>query len=131
MEFHERLRYLIDCEEMKIKDLAAKLHLAPSTLGNYVQGTREPDYDTLRRIADYFGVSIDYLLGHETPAVDDERQLLTCYRSFTPSQPRRFTAMRNHAVCRCRGRRPRRPAEVSGGGRCAGRMNFFPLRVIR
>ena len=63
MEFHERLRYLIDCEEMKIKDLAAKLHLAPSTLGNYVQGTREPDYDTLRRIADYFGVSIDYLLG--------------------------------------------------------------------
>ena len=50
MEFHERLRYLIDCEEMKIKDLAAKLHLAPSTLGNYVQGTREPDYDTLRRM---------------------------------------------------------------------------------
>ena len=75
MEFHERLRYLIDCEEMKIKDLAAKLHLAPSTLGNYVQGTREPDYDTLRRIADYFGVSIDYLLGHETPAVDDERRV--------------------------------------------------------
>mgnify|MGYP003368733013 FL=1 len=90
MEFHERLRYLIDCEEMKIKDLAAKLHLAPSTLGNYVQGTREPDYDTLRRIADYFGVSIDYLLGHEPPAVDDDRQLLTCYRSFTPSQKRFF-----------------------------------------
>lgn len=88
MEFHERLRYLIDCEEVKIKDLAAKLHLAPSTLGNYVQGPREPDYDTLRRIADYFGVSIDYLLGHEPPAVDDERQLLTCYRSFTPSQKR-------------------------------------------
>ena len=43
----------------------------------------DEDYDTLRRIADYFGVSIDYLLGHETPAVDDERQLLTCYRSFS------------------------------------------------
>ena len=71
---------------MKIKTLAAKLHLAPSTLSNYAQGIREPDYDTLRRIADYFGVSIDYLLGHETPAVDDERQLLTCYRSFTPAR---------------------------------------------
>ena len=59
MEFNECLRYLIDCEEIKIKDLAPKLLLAPSTLGNYVQGTREPDYDTLRRIADYFGVSID------------------------------------------------------------------------
>lgn len=88
MEFHERLRYLIDCEEIKIKDLAPKLHLAPSTLGNYVQGTREPDYDTLRRIADYFWVSIDYLLGHQSPATDDERQLLAQFRSFTPSQRR-------------------------------------------
>ena len=89
MEFHERLRYLIDCEEIKIKDLAPRLHLAPSTLGNYVQGTREPDYDTLRRIADYFGVSIDYLLGHTPPASDDERRLLTYFRSFTLGQ-RRF-----------------------------------------
>ena len=88
MNFNERLRYLIDCEEIKLKDLAPKLCLSASTLSNYAQGIREPDYDTLRRIADYFGVSIDYLLGHETPAVDDERQLLTCYRSFTPSQKR-------------------------------------------
>ena len=63
MEFNERLRYLIDCEEIKIKDLAPKLCLSASTLSNYTQGIREPDYDTLRRIADYFGVSIDYLLG--------------------------------------------------------------------
>ena len=34
--------------------------------------------------------------------------------------------MRSYAVCRCRGRRPRRPAEVSGGGRYAGGMNFSP-----
>ena len=88
MEFHERLRYLIDCEEIKIKDLAPKLHLAPSTLGNYVQGTREPDYDTLRRIAVYFGVTIDYLLGHEVPSSGDERDLLARFRTFTPSQRR-------------------------------------------
>lgn len=88
MEFNERLRYLIDCEEIKIKDLAPKLCLSASTLSNYAQGIREPDYDTLRRIADYFGVSIDYLLGHEPPAADDERRLLARYRSFTPSQKR-------------------------------------------
>ena len=88
MEFNERLRYLIDCEEIKIKDLAPKLCLSASTLSNYTQGIREPDYDTLRRIADYFGVSIDYLLGHKTPAEDDERQLLALFRSFTPSQRR-------------------------------------------
>ena len=56
MNFNERLRYLIDCEEIKLKDLAPKLCLSASTLSNYTQGIREPDYDTLRRIADYFGV---------------------------------------------------------------------------
>ena len=34
--------------------------------------------------------------------------------------------MRSRAVCRCRGRRPRRPAEVGGGGRYAGGMNPSP-----
>ena len=34
--------------------------------------------------------------------------------------------MRSLTDRRRRGRRPRRPAEVSGGGRCAGGMNFFP-----
>ena len=43
-----------------------------------------------------------------------------------PRPPRRFTAMRSLTVCRCRGRRPRRPAEVRGGGRYAGGMNFSP-----
>ena len=91
MEFNECLRYLIDCEEIKIKDLAPKLLLAPSTLGNYVQGTREPDYDTLRRIADYFGVSIDYLLGHKTPAEDDADQRhsgqVPCRRAALATRP--------------------------------------------
>ena len=34
-----------------------------------------------------------------------------------PRPPGRFAAMRSLTDCRCRGRRPRRPAEVSGGGR--------------
>ena len=42
-----------------------------------------------------------------------------------PRPPGRFPAMRSLTVCRCRGRRPRRPAKVSGGGRYAGGMNFF------
>ena len=43
-----------------------------------------------------------------------------------PRPPGRFAAMRSLTVCRCRGRRPRRPAGVGGGGRCAGGMNSSP-----
>ena len=47
-----------------------------------------------------------------------------------PRPPGRLAAMRSHAVCRCRGRRPRRPAEVGGGGRCAGGMNPSPTGYL-
>ena len=43
-----------------------------------------------------------------------------------PRPPLRLAAMRSLTVCRCRGRRPRRPAKVSCDGRYAGGMIFFP-----
>ena len=47
-----------------------------------------------------------------------------------PRPPGRLAARRSHAVCRCRGRRPRRPAEFGGGGRCAGGMNPSPTGYL-
>lgn len=42
---------------------AEQLGFSRGQLANYEQGTREPDYETLTLLADYFNVSIDYLLG--------------------------------------------------------------------
>lgn len=42
--------------------LALDLNISQNTISRYETGEREADYDTLIRIADYFGVSIDYLL---------------------------------------------------------------------
>ncbi|EJR36957.1 helix-turn-helix domain-containing protein [Bacillus cereus] len=46
-------------------DLAERLGFSRGKLANYEQGQREPDYDTLKKIADYFEVSTDYLLDRE------------------------------------------------------------------
>lgn len=43
--------------------LAENLNLSRGLLSNYEQGSRAPDYDTLILIADYYNVSVDYLLG--------------------------------------------------------------------
>ncbi|MCX9101041.1 helix-turn-helix domain-containing protein [Bacillus anthracis] len=43
-------------------DLADRLGFSRGKLANYEQGQREPDYDTLKKIADFFEVSTDYLL---------------------------------------------------------------------
>lgn len=55
---------LIYEHELSQKQLAIDLHIPLSTLSGYIHDRREPDFDTLIMIADYFNVSCDYLLGH-------------------------------------------------------------------
>lgn len=44
-------------------ELSQKLKISRSTIGMYETGAREPDFETLELIADFFNVDIDYLLG--------------------------------------------------------------------
>ncbi len=43
-------------------DLALELNMNQNTISRYENGVREADYQTLVAIADYFEVSVDYLL---------------------------------------------------------------------
>ena len=65
--FPERLRLLRSLRRITQKEAARSLHLSPGTLSNYENGVHEPDYVTLGRLADLYGVSTDYLLGR-TPS---------------------------------------------------------------
>lgn len=44
-------------------EMAQKLGISRSTIGMYETGAREPDFETLEKIADFFNVDTDYLLG--------------------------------------------------------------------
>lgn len=46
-----------------------KLSLPNAIMSNWISGKYKPSYDALIKLADYFGVSIDYLVGRETPTV--------------------------------------------------------------
>lgn len=48
-----------------LQKLADYLHTGVSTLSQYESGKREASFETLTKIADYFGVTIDYLLGRD------------------------------------------------------------------
>jgi transcriptional regulator with XRE-family HTH domain len=45
------------------KELAEQLNISPSTIAMYESGRRDPDTETLQKIANFFDVSVDYLLG--------------------------------------------------------------------
>lgn len=44
-------------------DLANRLNMTRSSLGNYEMGVREPDFETTMKIATFFNVTVDELLG--------------------------------------------------------------------
>ncbi len=57
------------------KELAQSLQLSESTIGMYERNERQPDYNTLIRIADYFNVSTDFLLGRDFNIKEHENNI--------------------------------------------------------
>lgn len=92
MKFNERLRSLIEEQNLTQKQLAKELNIAPSTLGGYVQGSSEPDFETLKSLAEYFDVTTDYLLGFSAKGVNGflEDEVLRVFRGMTAEQKMLF-----------------------------------------
>lgn len=90
MKFSNKLRNLIEERNLTQKKVANDLNIAPSTMGGYVQGSSEPDFETLKRIAEYFNVSADYLLSMKSIncSSSSEDELIRVFRSLTNEQQR-------------------------------------------
>lgn len=54
------------------KELADYLRLSVGTISNYENNIHSPDLETLCRIADFFGVTTDYILGRTAYRCDPE-----------------------------------------------------------
>ena len=61
MEF--RLKNLRNERKISQLKLALDLNMNQNSISRYETGEREADYETLIKFADYFNVSLDYLLG--------------------------------------------------------------------
>lgn len=65
--FAENLKILRDRKKITQQQLADKLDISRSTIGMYENGSREPDFETLELIADFFNVNMDRLIGNLNP----------------------------------------------------------------
>jgi transcriptional regulator with XRE-family HTH domain len=57
-----RLRELRHQRDLSMKEFGELIGVAESSVSLYETGKRQPDYEMLKKIADFFDVSIDYLL---------------------------------------------------------------------
>lgn len=56
-------------ENLSQEQLAKIIGVSKAAYGHYEREERELGYDMLCKLADYFNVSVDYLIGHEKKAV--------------------------------------------------------------
>ena len=56
--------------------IARQVGLTQQSYRNYESGERQASYATLVKLANYFGVSIDYLLMRQAPNISENRQKL-------------------------------------------------------
>jgi len=71
-----RIRQLREDMNLRQIDVARETGIDQKTLSNYETGKTNPDSYALIKLADFFGVSIDYLVGRmEKAALSDKEEL--------------------------------------------------------
>lgn len=100
-QFRFKIRELREQSGYKSQaSFAKEFGVAQSTVAGWESGVREPNYDTTVKIASFFGVSVDYLLGLDTEkgplTVSDEgaldKELISLLTSLTPSELEKTSA---------------------------------------
>ena len=64
-EILQRIEGLREQHSLSVYKLSKELHITQSTYSTWVKKDRTPKADVLQQIADYFGVTVDYLLNGE------------------------------------------------------------------
>ena len=71
-----RIRALREDRDLRQIDVAQKTGIDQKTLSNYETGKTNPDSFAILKLADFFGVTTDYLLGYSDNNYRDMRAIV-------------------------------------------------------
>lgn len=63
MDFSSVLKMLREQKGVTQEKLSEALHISTTAISHYEKGSRQPGLETIKNIAEYFDVSVDYLMG--------------------------------------------------------------------
>lgn len=87
MKIGDKLTYLRNSNNLSQAELAKKLNISRSSIGMFESNARIPTTDTLIRYAQFFEVSLDYLLGNERPVEGQDYITINVYGSIPAGIP--------------------------------------------
>lgn len=87
--FPQNLRQLCDNHWKQQKDIADDVDMSHVSLSRYFSGQNDPNLDCVVKLAQYFGVSIEWLLGLGGPKYNElpetASKLVDCYSRMSQS----------------------------------------------
>lgn len=88
----ERLRALREKRGLSQAEASRRLGIVRTTYSNYEAGNRQPDNETLKKIAEFFEVSVDYLLGLDKPFIINDQAKNAVIEEYTrlPQEEKRI-----------------------------------------
>jgi transcriptional regulator with XRE-family HTH domain len=78
----KRLCEARELKKLKQIDVAPLIGITSQALSNYERGDRDPDTDTLNKLAGIYNVTVDYLLGRDTPLIHSKETNLKDLAKF-------------------------------------------------
>lgn len=88
-KFSDRLIFLRNERRLTQEEMANIIHKKRSTVSGYETGGKEPEFETVCFLAQYFGVSTDYLLGYS----DERNHVESVFYNDKVNFERHFKAM--------------------------------------
>lgn len=77
------LRELREKQGLNQRELAEALHLTKNSISHYENSVNAPSIETLILIADYFDISVDYLLGRSAEKISYAKTQRVLYKNMT------------------------------------------------
>ena len=100
----QNMRLLRKQKSKTLDEMAQDFGTSEQVLSRYERGEREPDFEMLVKFADYFGVSVDYLIGRKgasaapfgsavSQLTEEESELLQNYRRVSENSKRNIFSL--------------------------------------
>lgn len=108
--FAQRLQQLIDAKGITKSDLARSCGIAKSNITRYLNGEYEAKQDVIYRIAVKYGVSGAWLMGYDTPLLEEDPVLQKQHEEINELFDRLPPELRAHYLALLKGLAQASPA---------------------
>ena len=95
----KRIIDLMSCSGLNARQFEIQVGLANATIQSWKNGKAKPSVEAIKKIAEYFNVSTDYLLlGVKTTLTEEEKKLVSLIADLTDEETKELASFVDYLI---------------------------------